>query len=167
MVGASYDNISMVEGESSEVSEDEIVEALKVAHEAIKSLCELQNELLKKSLWGRGRLLSFHIFAHPGKFRLSQGRKKSSPYNTISQKFQKVDGENGGNPPLPQILLKSFQHPFTFSGRMIPGPISSLTATADANPLNRYRYKTLIPAPGQNRSRNSDRLLSVKYCIAI
>ena len=49
MVGASYDNISMVEGESSEVSEDEIVEALKVAHEAIKSLCELQNELLKKS----------------------------------------------------------------------------------------------------------------------
>ena len=49
MVGASYDNISMVEGESSEVSEDEIVEALKVAHEAIKSLCELQKELLKKS----------------------------------------------------------------------------------------------------------------------
>ena len=49
MVGASYDNISMVEGESSEVSEDEIVEALKVAHEAIKLLCELQKELLKKS----------------------------------------------------------------------------------------------------------------------
>ncbi len=48
MVGASYDNISMVEGESKEVSEEEIVEALKVAHEAIKSLCELQNELLKK-----------------------------------------------------------------------------------------------------------------------
>ena len=38
----------MVEGESKEVSEEEIVEALKVAHEAIKTLCELQNELLKK-----------------------------------------------------------------------------------------------------------------------
>ncbi len=48
MVGASYDNICMVEGESNEVTEEEIVEALKVAHEAIKSLCELQNELLKK-----------------------------------------------------------------------------------------------------------------------
>ena len=48
MVGASYDNISMVEGESKEVSEDEIIEALKVAHEAIKSLCKLQNDLLKK-----------------------------------------------------------------------------------------------------------------------
>ena len=48
MVGASYDNICMVEGESKEVSEDEIIEALKVAHEAIKSLCKLQNDLLKK-----------------------------------------------------------------------------------------------------------------------
>ena len=48
MVGASYENISMVEGESKEVSEEEIVEALKVAHDAIKMLCELQNELLKK-----------------------------------------------------------------------------------------------------------------------
>ena len=48
MVGASYDNICMVEGESKEVTEEEIVEALKVAHEAIKTLCELQNELLKK-----------------------------------------------------------------------------------------------------------------------
>ncbi len=48
MVGASYDNICMVEGESNEVTEEEIVEALKVAHDAIKSLCELQNELLKK-----------------------------------------------------------------------------------------------------------------------
>ncbi|RPG64000.1 MAG: polyribonucleotide nucleotidyltransferase [Flammeovirgaceae bacterium TMED290] len=48
MVGASYDNICMVEGESKEVSEDEIIEALKFAHEAIKSLCKLQNDLLKK-----------------------------------------------------------------------------------------------------------------------
>ena len=48
MVGASYDNICMVEGESKEVSEDEIIEALKVAHEAIKSLCKLQYDLLKK-----------------------------------------------------------------------------------------------------------------------
>ena len=36
MVGASAENICMVEGESKEVSEDEIVEALEVAHEALK-----------------------------------------------------------------------------------------------------------------------------------
>ena len=48
MVGASYKNICMVEGESKEVSEEDIIEALKVAHDAIKGLCELQNELAKK-----------------------------------------------------------------------------------------------------------------------
>ena len=48
MVGASAENICMVEGESKEVSEDEIVEALEVAHDAIKDLCKLQNDLLKK-----------------------------------------------------------------------------------------------------------------------
>ena len=48
MVGASYENICMVEGESKEVSEEDIIEALKVAHDVIKRLCELQNELAKK-----------------------------------------------------------------------------------------------------------------------
>ena len=48
MVGASYENICMVEGESKEVSEEDIIEALKVAHDAIKGICELQNELAKK-----------------------------------------------------------------------------------------------------------------------
>jgi len=47
MVGATSDNICMVEGESLEVSEEEIIEALKVAHDAIKSMCELQLKLSK------------------------------------------------------------------------------------------------------------------------
>src|SRR6186713_1361572 len=45
MVGASIENILMVEGEMKEVSEDEMVDALKVAHEAIKEQCKLQIEL--------------------------------------------------------------------------------------------------------------------------
>jgi len=47
MVGASYDNIAMVEGESNEVSEGEMLEALKVAHEAIKEQCILQKDLVE------------------------------------------------------------------------------------------------------------------------
>ncbi len=47
MVGASIENILMVEGEMKEVSEDDMLEALKVAHEAIKVQCELQIELAK------------------------------------------------------------------------------------------------------------------------
>src|SRR5690606_34028633 len=45
MVGATVNHIPMVEGEMKEVSEDDMIEALKVAHEAIKVQCELQLEL--------------------------------------------------------------------------------------------------------------------------
>jgi polyribonucleotide nucleotidyltransferase len=40
MVGATYDNIMMVEGEMKEVSEEEMLEALKIAHDAIKVHCK-------------------------------------------------------------------------------------------------------------------------------
>ena len=45
MVGASMDNIMMVEGEMKEVSEAEMIEALKAAHDAIKIQCQAQTEL--------------------------------------------------------------------------------------------------------------------------
>lgn len=48
MVGATRDNIMMVEGEMKEVSELDLIEALKVAHEAIKPMCALQDELAKE-----------------------------------------------------------------------------------------------------------------------
>ena len=49
MVGATYDNIMMVEGEMDEVSESELLEALKVAHEEIKKHCLAQTELMKEA----------------------------------------------------------------------------------------------------------------------
>ena len=45
MVGASYDNIMMVEGEMDEVSEEEMLAAIKFAHDNIKIHCKLQEEL--------------------------------------------------------------------------------------------------------------------------
>lgn len=47
MVGASIDNIMMVEGEMSEVSEEELLDAIKVAHEAIKVQCQAQLDLME------------------------------------------------------------------------------------------------------------------------
>jgi polyribonucleotide nucleotidyltransferase len=44
MVGATFDNIMMVEGEMKEVSEADMLEALRVAHEAIKIQCKAQSE---------------------------------------------------------------------------------------------------------------------------
>ena len=45
MVGASYDNIMMVEGEMDEVSEEDMLSAIKFAHEAIRVHCKAQEEL--------------------------------------------------------------------------------------------------------------------------
>lgn len=48
MVAATKDNIMMVEGEMKEVSEQDLIGALKAAAEAIKPMCELQEELSKE-----------------------------------------------------------------------------------------------------------------------
>ncbi|MBR6141711.1 MAG: polyribonucleotide nucleotidyltransferase [Bacteroidaceae bacterium] len=48
MVGATEENIMMVEGEMKEVQETDLLAALKAAHEAIKPMCRLQKELEKE-----------------------------------------------------------------------------------------------------------------------
>ena len=48
MVAATYDNIMMVEGEMKEVSEAEMLEAIKFAHNEIKKHCKVQMELMEK-----------------------------------------------------------------------------------------------------------------------
>lgn len=48
MVGATRENILMVEGEMDEVSEDVMIEAIRVAHEEIKRHCDLQLELMNE-----------------------------------------------------------------------------------------------------------------------
>ncbi|MCQ2114053.1 MAG: polyribonucleotide nucleotidyltransferase [Bacteroidaceae bacterium] len=48
MVGATEENIMMVEGEMKEVSEQDLLGALKAAHDAIKPQCQLQKVLMKE-----------------------------------------------------------------------------------------------------------------------
>ncbi len=47
IVGATKDNIMMVEGEMKEVSETEMLDAMKFAHEAIKKQCQAQEEMMQ------------------------------------------------------------------------------------------------------------------------
>lgn len=49
MVGASHDNIMMVEGEMDEVSEEEMLEAIMFAHDAIKVHCKIQVEMAEEA----------------------------------------------------------------------------------------------------------------------
>ncbi len=48
MIGASSNSVAMVEGEMDEISESEMIEAIKIGHEAIKVQCNAQLELAKK-----------------------------------------------------------------------------------------------------------------------
>ena len=48
MVAATEENIMMVEGEMKEVSEHDMLEAIKFAHEEIKKHCRVQKELIKE-----------------------------------------------------------------------------------------------------------------------
>ena len=48
MVACTKDNLRMVEGEMNEVSEQDLIGALKAAHEAIKPMCAMQDELAKE-----------------------------------------------------------------------------------------------------------------------
>lgn len=47
IVAATMDNLMMVEGEADECSEEELIEGIKVGHEAIKTQCQAQLELAK------------------------------------------------------------------------------------------------------------------------
>ncbi|MFA5768200.1 MAG: polyribonucleotide nucleotidyltransferase [Bacteroidales bacterium] len=49
MVGATYDNIMMVEGEMKEVGEAVMLEAIKFAHREIKKQCKVQMELMEET----------------------------------------------------------------------------------------------------------------------
>lgn len=48
IIGASYDSVMMVEGEMKEISEEEMVEAIKFAHEAIRVQCDAQHRLVQQ-----------------------------------------------------------------------------------------------------------------------
>ncbi len=48
IVGATMENVMMVEGESDEISEQDLIEAIKVGHEAIKTQCQAQLDLVSK-----------------------------------------------------------------------------------------------------------------------
>jgi polyribonucleotide nucleotidyltransferase len=60
MVGASMDSVAMVEGEMLEVSEEDMLEAIKVAHEAIKVQCQAQIDLATEA----GKMLDPREYSH-------------------------------------------------------------------------------------------------------
>jgi polyribonucleotide nucleotidyltransferase len=123
MVGATYDNILMVEGEMKEVSEEEMLEALKIAHDAIKIHCKAQMEFaeevgstvkrtyshevndedLRKKVWDE----TYNKCYLAAKSSTADKHKRIDSFETIIAEFlaQYTDEE-----PVDKTLVKRYYH---------------------------------------------------------
>lgn len=123
LVGATYDNIMMVEGEMKEVSEAEMLEALRVAHDAIKLQCKGQMELaelvgstvkrvychekndedLKKKIWDETYSKCYDV----ARLTLADKHKRSELFEAVLTDFlSQFTDEN----PVNEFLAKKYYH---------------------------------------------------------
>lgn len=84
IVAATIDNILMVEGEMAEVSEDEMLEAIKVAHDAIKEMCKVQMELTKEV--GKTEKREYNHETHDEELRKEMNDKLFDKVYAVAQK---------------------------------------------------------------------------------
>jgi polyribonucleotide nucleotidyltransferase len=126
MVGASFDNILMVEGEMSEVSEAELLEAMKVAHEAIKVHCKVQMELtelvgktekreycheendeeLREKVWKETYDKAYAVAkkANPNK------HERSTDFKAVVDEFVAANYPDTDESEIPMELIKRYYH---------------------------------------------------------
>ena len=123
MVGATFDNILMVEGEMKEVSEEEMLEALKVAHAAIKIHCKAQMEFaeevgttvkreycheendedLRKKIWDE----TYNKCYQAAKSSTADKHKRVEAFEAIASEFINQYTEEN---PVNETLVKKYYH---------------------------------------------------------
>ncbi len=123
MVGATYDNIMMVEGEMKEVSEEEMLEALRIAHDAIKVHCkavmefaeevgstvkrtychETNDEDLRKKVWDETYTKCYEA----AKSCTSDKHKRIDSFDAIVKEFL---GQYTVENPVNASLVKKYYH---------------------------------------------------------
>jgi len=123
MVGATYDNIMMVEGEMKEVSEEEMLEALRIAHDAIKVHCkavmefaeevgstvkrtychETNDEDLRKKVWDE----TYSKCYEAAKSCTSDKHKRIDSFENIVKEFLAQYTEEN---PVNAALVKKYYH---------------------------------------------------------
>jgi polyribonucleotide nucleotidyltransferase len=85
IVAASLDNILMVEGEMKEVTEDDMLEALRLAHESIKLQCQAQIELAKEM--GKTENLLYDKTYNHAKLQTKNKRIRSEGFSKIIDEY--------------------------------------------------------------------------------
>jgi polyribonucleotide nucleotidyltransferase len=126
IVGATFDNILMVEGEMDEVSEAEMLEAMKMAHDAIKVQCKAQMELaelvgktkkreychevndedLRKKVWDE----TYTKVYEAAKSSTADKHKRIDTFASIVKEFIEANYPEGGETPAPTTLIKKYYH---------------------------------------------------------
>ncbi len=126
IVGATYDNILMVEGEMNEVSEAELLEAMKMAHEAIKVQCKAQMELaemvgktvkreychevnddvLRKKIWDE----TYQKVYEAAKSSTADKHKRIENFETILKDFIAANYADVEASAIPMSLIKKYYH---------------------------------------------------------
>jgi polyribonucleotide nucleotidyltransferase len=98
MVAATLENIVMVEGEMNEVSEEEMLEALKLAHEAIKVQCQAQIDLMTDA--GKSEKRAYSHEVHDEELRKNIW---SEGYDKIYQIAKTITGKHERHDALEQV----------------------------------------------------------------
>ncbi len=126
MIGATKDNILMVEGEMSEASEDEMIEAIKFAHDAIKKQCEVQIELARElgiekreyehevndpDLKEKMEKELYEKVLEVAKSRINDKHLRSEAFNKVKEDYiQKLEEELGEDEEVNASLIGKYYH---------------------------------------------------------
>jgi polyribonucleotide nucleotidyltransferase len=125
IVAATMDNIMMVEGEMNEVSEAELLEAMKVAHDAIKIQCQAQIELaemvgktvkreychevndedLRKSVWAATYDKAYEV----AKSCITNKQLRGESFDAVRDEFV-ANNYPEGTENVPKDLIKKYYH---------------------------------------------------------
>lgn len=125
MVAASMDDINMVEGEMKEVSEADMLEALKFAHEAIKKQCQAQLELRElcgrekreycheendEELRAKVREQCYEKAKEVAKSRIANKAVRGEKFEAICNEFIANNYPEGFEGEIPEALIKRYYH---------------------------------------------------------
>ena len=123
MVGATFENILMVEGEMKEVSEEDMIEALRIAHKAIKIHCKAQMEFaaeagivskreyshevndedLKKKIWDE----TYEKCYQAAKSGTNDKHQREEAFESVIKDFLSQSTEEN---PVDEVLTKRYFH---------------------------------------------------------
>jgi polyribonucleotide nucleotidyltransferase len=138
MVGASAENIMMVEGEMKEVSEQDLLGALKAAMEAIKPMCELQAELSKEL--GKDVKREYNHEVNDEELRARMNKELYQPaYDITKQALEKQQRAEAF-----EKILEDFKEKFFAERKAAEGSVVSDSVADNGTEISDEEYSAMM-----------------------